>query len=100
MIIVAGTVRIDPSRLEAARVEMTKIINASRAEDGCIEYSYAVDAVDPRVAHVFEAWRDREALERHFKTPHIAAWRATWASIGVSDRKLKIYEIVGEGRPI
>ena len=100
MIIVAGTVRIDPSRLDAARAEMTKMIAASRAEDGCIEYSYAADVLDAGVAHVFEAWGDREALERHFKTPHIAAWRATWTSIGVSDRKLKIYEIFGEGRPI
>jgi quinol monooxygenase YgiN len=93
MIIVAGTVRIDPAKIDIARVEMDKMIAASRAEDGCLEYGYAIDVLDPRVAHVFEVWRDREALECHFKTAHIAAWRAMWSAIGVSDRKLKIYEV-------
>ena len=93
MIIVAGTVRIDPNKIGLARVEMDKMIAASRAEDGCLEYGYAIDVLEPHVAHVFEVWRDLEALERHFKAPHIAAWRATWPSIGVSDRRLKIYEV-------
>jgi quinol monooxygenase YgiN len=93
MIVVAGTVRVDPSKLAAARIEMEKMIAASRAEDGCVAYSYAIDVLDPRVAHVFEVWRDREALERHFKTPHIAQWRATWTAIGVSDRNLSLYDV-------
>ncbi len=95
MIVVAGTVRVDPAKLATARVEMEKMIAASRAEDGCIAYSYSIDVLDPRVAHVFEVWRDREALERHFETPHIAAWRATWTTIGVSDRDLSLYDVAG-----
>jgi quinol monooxygenase YgiN len=95
MIVVAGTVRVDPTKLQIARDEMEKMITASRAEDGCIAYSYSVDVLDPNVAHVFEVWRDREALERHFKTPHIAMWRAAWPSIGVSDRDLSLYDVAG-----
>jgi quinol monooxygenase YgiN len=94
MIIVAGTVRIDPRKLDTARAEMEKMIKASRAEDGCIDYAYSVDVLDPHIVHVFEAWRDKETLQRHFKMPHLAAWRAAWTEIGVSDRKLQMYEIV------
>lgn len=93
MIVVAGTVRIDPAKLDLARAEMVKMVSVSRAEDGCITYSYAIDVLEPRLVHVFEVWRDRTALERHFKTPHIAAWRATWPAIGISDRKLSLYEV-------
>ena len=93
MIVVAGTVRIDPAKLDRARVEMAKMIAASRAEDGCFGYSYAIDVLDPQVVRVFEAWRDRAALEAHFNTPHIAAWRAAWPSIGISDRKLEAYDV-------
>lgn len=93
MIIVAGTVRIEPSKLGLARGEMEKMIKASRAEDGCITYSYAVDVIDPHIVHVFEAWRDRQALQRHFNMPHLADWRAAWSAIGVSDRNLLMYEI-------
>lgn len=94
MIVVAGTVRIDPAKLDLARAEMVKMVSVSRAEDGCITYSYAIDVLEPCLVHVFEVWRDRAALERHFKTPHIAAWRATWPAIGISDRKLELYEVV------
>lgn len=93
MIIVAGTVRVEPSKIDVARVEMEKMIAASRAEDGCIDYSYSVDVLDPSVVHVFEAWRDRTALQRHFGMPHLTAWRAAWTAIGVSDRNLQMYEI-------
>ncbi len=93
MIIVAGTVRIDPAKLGQAREIMERMIAASRKEDGCIEYGYSVDVLDPKVVHVFEAWRDMNALQRHFKTPHLAEWRAAWPSFGISDRKLHTYEI-------
>ena len=95
MIIVAGTVRIDPSKREATREAMDKVIKASRAEAGCIEYSYAIDVLDPHVVHVFEVWRDKEALQLHFKMPHLSDWRESWTLIGVSDRKLQMYEIGG-----
>jgi quinol monooxygenase YgiN len=95
VIIVAGTVRIDPAKVDGARTEMAKMIAASRAEDGCFGYSYAIDVLEPAVVRVFEAWRDRAALEAHFRTPHIAAWRASWASIGISDRRLEAYEVAG-----
>jgi quinol monooxygenase YgiN len=99
VIVVAGTVRLDPAKREVARAEMAKMITASRAEDGCVSYSYSVDVLDPHVVHVFEVWRDQETLQRHFQTPHLAAWRATWASVGISDRKLSLYE-VGSVKPL
>ncbi len=93
MIIVAGTVRIDPSRRDAAREVMERMITASRAEDGCIEYSYAVDVLDPSVIRVYEVWRDRESLQAHFRTPHLQAWREAWHGFGITDRKLQLFEV-------
>jgi len=95
MVVVAGTIRIDPSKIDVARVEMEKMLAASRAEDGCIEYSYAVDVVDNGLVQVFEVWRDRAALDRHFRTPHLAQWRQAWPAIGISERKLSIYDVTG-----
>ncbi|MEQ1867876.1 MAG: putative quinol monooxygenase [Micropepsaceae bacterium] len=95
MIIVAGTVRIDTSKLDATRGEMKKMLDGSRAEDGCVEYSYAIDVLDSGLVHVFEIWRDRAALDRHFQTTHMAEWRQSFPAIGISDRKLKIYDVSG-----
>jgi quinol monooxygenase YgiN len=93
MIMVSGTVRIDPAQLRAAHKIMEDMITASRKEDGCIEYAYSVDVLDPSVVRVHEIWRDRPALEAHFRTPHLAKWREAWPSFGISDRRLQLIEV-------
>jgi quinol monooxygenase YgiN len=47
---------------------------------------------EPGLIRVFEAWSNRAALDLHFATPHIAAWRAAWAALGIGERDLKAYE--------
>ena len=74
-------------------------MTATRAEDGCIAYSYAEDVAEPGLIHVFEIWRDEAALLAHFAAPHMAAWRAAWPAFDVSDRRLTAYEVAAE-RPI
>lgn len=75
------------------------MVEASRAEDGCHEYSYAEDVLDPGLIHVKERWRDRDALDAHFASQHIAEWRASWSSLGIRDRALLAYTVV-EGEPV
>jgi quinol monooxygenase YgiN len=98
-LIIAGTVRVPPENLERFRPHMQAMLAASRAEDGCQEYSYAVDVAEPGLVRVFEAWRDQAALDAHFKTPHMATWRGHWPEFGVSDRRLFAYETASE-RPL
>ena len=95
-LIVAGTVRVPLETLAGLRPHMVAMMTATRAEDGCAAYSYAEDVAQPGLIHVFEIWRDQAALDAHFKTAHMAAWRAVWPGFGVSDRNLKAYEIAAE----
>jgi quinol monooxygenase YgiN len=95
-LIIAGTIRVPPERLDAFRPHMIAMLEASRAEDGCLVYSYAEDVAEPGLIRVFEAWRDQAALDAHFETPHLAAWRAAWPEFGVSDRRLIAYEVASE----
>jgi len=97
MLLIVGTVRLPPGRLDDARPAMSRMIAASRAEDGCEEYSYAQDVLDAGLIHVKELWRDQAALDRHFMSEHIAAWRSTWPELGIGNRELRLYE-VGEPR--
>ncbi len=99
MLLIIGTVRLPAGLLDAARPSMASMIEASRAEAGCLEYSYAQDVLDHGLIHVKERWIDREALNDHFNTPHIANWRATWPSVGIEERNLLLYE-VGDSQPI
>jgi quinol monooxygenase YgiN len=99
MILVLGTVRLAPDKLEAARPAMRKMVEASRAEPGCIAYAYAQDVLDPETIHVVEKWRDRAALKAHFATAHMAEWRGVMGGLGLSGRDLKVFE-TNEGTPI
>ena len=95
-LIIAGTVRVPAQNLQAFRPHMLAMLTATRAEDGCIDYSYAEDVAEPGLIRVFEIWRDQAALEAHFQAPHMAAWRAAWPEFGVSDRRLFAYEVASE----
>lgn len=93
MIVIAGTVRVPPGKIEAARPHMEAMVTASRAEDGCTAYSYAQDVLDPGVVHVIEVWESDAALKAHSETPHMAAWRAAWPTLGIGDRNLTRYTV-------
>lgn len=95
MIVVAGTIRIPPQNLDAFRPHMLAMLEASRAEDGCLTYSYAEDVAEPGLIRIFEAWRDQKSLDAHFATRHLAAWRAAWPAHDVGDRQLQVYEVSG-----
>jgi len=93
MLLIVGTVRLPPANLAAARPAMRANIVASRAEDGCLDYVYAEDVLEPGLIHVKELWRDQAALDRHFASAHIAAWRAAWPALGIGDRDLRLYDV-------
>ncbi len=93
MIILAGTVRIAPGMREKALPHILRMVEASRAETGCLEYSFAFDAADDHLVRIFECFIDDEAREVHRNSPHMAAWRASWAEAGIGDRAMMRYAV-------
>jgi quinol monooxygenase YgiN len=98
MLLIVGTIRLPPENLSVARPAMARMVAASRGEPGCLDYAYAEDVLDAGLIHVTERWTDAAALERHFATDHLAAWRAAWPALGIGDRDLRVYD-VDAGRP-
>ena len=93
MLLIVGTIRLPPENMDGARSAMAAMIAASRAEQGCLSYSYAEDVLDPGLIHVTEYWSDQDALDRHFASAHIRQWRASWPVLGIHDRLLLLYEV-------
>ena len=94
MIIVEGYVRFadagDFSRIRDAAFAQ---ITASRAEPGCLEYTYALDVADPCMMRVLERWESWQALEDHFARPHMIPWRAALSGVTVAERNLHAHEV-------
>ena len=95
-VILAGTFRVPPENLDALKPHMRAVIAASRAEDGCLAYAFGLDLADAGLVQVFERWRDQAALDAHFQSPHMAAWRQAREALGFHDRNLQAYEVGGE----
>jgi len=93
MLLIVGTVRLPAEKLDDARTIMKQMIEASRAENGCIEYSYSQDVLETGLIHVKELWQDRISLEKYFASDHIAQWRSHWVALGITDRNLVLYEV-------
>lgn len=58
------------TREELASLLMA-LVAPTRAEAGCINYDFHVDAADPCVFVFYENWTDRAALDAHLAMPHL-----------------------------
>lgn len=92
---VIGQFRMPPENMDLARSMMRKVMEATRAEQGCIEYNYAEDVLDPGLIRVSEVWESREQLMAHLKTPHMAVWGEERAALGLSGRAITVYDVSG-----
>ena len=92
MIVVVGQFRFPPEQMAAALPAMRKVMEATRTEDGCIEYNYGEDVLDPGLIRVSEVWASRAQLDAHMQTPHMAAWQRERAELGLSGRSIMVFE--------
>lgn len=99
MIIVSGKVVTQPGALDGVRAAMRDVIAATRAESGCIDYSYGVDVLDPNTIIILEYWESWAALEAHFRAPHMQPWGEALKAAGLISRDLRAVE-AGETRPL
>ena len=92
MIVVVGQFRFPAERMDEARGVMRTVIEATRAELGCIQYNYGEDVLDPGLIRVSELWQSRAQLDAHMQTPHMATWQRIRATLGLSERAITVYE--------
>ncbi|QIQ86636.1 putative quinol monooxygenase [Erythrobacter sp.] len=99
MLIVLAKAKVGEGALEAARAAIAAMVEASRAEEGCIEYSFTTDVLDPASMHIVEKWKDADALAAHFATPHMAAFGKAIAGLDVEIVEAIRYE-TDDGAPV
>jgi quinol monooxygenase YgiN len=63
----------------------------SRAESGCLDYDVSADPRAPGRILIFERWQSEQDLAEHFRTPHIADFRAAIAPYARSGRSIRRY---------
>jgi quinol monooxygenase YgiN len=95
VLIVGGTFQVDPDQRERFLAGRHDMMRTSRAEPGCLEYTFSADPIEPSRVVLFERWESQDALD-----VHLAALRTPSPSSGDSvapkSASIVIYEVSGE----
>jgi len=95
MVIVGGTFQVDPDQRELFIAGCAAMMRASRGEQGCLEYTFCADPIDPARVVLYERWASQPDLDAH-----LAALRATPPTIEPDieaiSSSITIYEVSGE----
>lgn len=92
MIVIMGHARLAPGELDRLAEAARKQVEATRAEPGCLHYSFARDMLDPDTMLIAERWTGPEALQAHFAAPHMAEFNKAMAGAKVLDVRVVAYE--------
>ena len=80
MIVVNATIESDAANIDAMKAAIAIMETASRAEDGCHDYTFSVELNNPNVLRITELWESMDALAAHFAMPHMADFQAAMAA--------------------
>ena len=104
MIYVLAAINVKPGCRERFLSEFRRIVEAVRAEDGCIEYVPTIDlptsiAAQPEIREdvvmVVEKWESTAHLEAHLIAPHMLEYRQRVKELVLS-ASLQIVEPAGD----
>ncbi len=90
VIIVGGRFEMDPAERDAFLAERYEMMLRSRGEDGCLEYTFAPDPIEPDRVILFERWESQAALDAH-----LAAISST-TTVTPRSATITLYEVAGE----
>lgn len=99
MLIVAGPLSVDPEAHAAFLDAAAAVVPPTLAEDGCLEYAFWADPGRRGHFLVFEEWESQAHLDAHLQAPHLRAFQATLAKIGLREAALHRY-LVEAVRPL
>lgn len=97
MLVIAGTITIDPAKLEEAKKAATIMMAETHKEPGNIQYVFSGSFSDDGVVHIFEEWESQDALDFHFKAPHMAEFQKKMGGFGIKGMSVLKYEVSSKG---
>jgi quinol monooxygenase YgiN len=93
MIVVVAKLHVKDGAGDTMRALARTLAGPSRAEDGNLSYSCYEDALQPGTWFYFEEWRDQDALDRHFASPHFAQAGAVLNDVLTAPPAVTVYEV-------
>jgi quinol monooxygenase YgiN len=73
---IVANIKANLDKIELVKSELLKLIDLTRAENGCVDYDLHQDNDNPAHFMFYENWESRELWQVHMNAPHLAAYVA------------------------
>lgn len=71
---IVANIKANPDKIDLVKSELLKLIDITRAEEGCINYDLHQDNENPAHFLFYENWENRDLWQVHMSAPHLAAY--------------------------
>lgn len=93
MHVIAGKFVCKPECRKDMLALVEEVLEPSRAESGCISYSFYEDGREPNHFLFFEEWASREAIDNHFGMPYFKKFMDSFPALIVGKASIRIYDV-------
>lgn len=93
MYIISRKFTCKPGAKEKLLVLVSRLIEPSRLEVGCINYSFYEDQFSPGVFLFYEEWQSREAIDAHFSKPYFVSFMEQFPVLIEGKPEIKICKV-------
>ena len=84
---------IDPDERDAAMEALTELGEASREEDGVVDYRVTADVDDEHTVRIFEEYEDEDAVNAHMTSEHFEAFQGKVGGFAGGPVELYKYDV-------
>ncbi|MBJ8348887.1 putative quinol monooxygenase [Antrihabitans sp. YC2-6] len=78
---VVAIIEAKPDSVDEVRAALIELVNATRAEEGCVSYDLSESLAAPGTFVAREVWRSQEDLAQHAQSAHVQAAMGTVGSL-------------------
>jgi len=73
---IVANIKANADKIDLVKTELEKLIDITRAEEGCINYDLHQDNEDPTHFMFYENWESRELWQTHMNAQHLQDYLA------------------------
>jgi quinol monooxygenase YgiN len=73
---IVARITAKPGKADFVKAELTKLIETTRAEEGCLQYDLHQDNENPSHFMFYENWESRDLWLAHINNQHLQDYRA------------------------
>lgn len=73
---IVANITANADKVELVKAELLKLIEITRAEEGCVRYDLHQDNEDPAHFLFYENWESRELWQAHMNAQHLKDYMA------------------------